>query len=350
MTMGSQSDGTVIDSHAHWRLPSKPEDAHGPIPNDAVVSAADLVATAQSAGVDHVVHITRGVMGNDNRYSIAESALHPDHLRERRTSRPGGRSKPCHSCSRSWANFSVVRSSRYGPMAWSPSGSPAALRPLGTRVRGSAGEDRPHRIHDVQQVGEPTGRRRGVPDRPGGRSGARTDFEARSGRSARPNRRRTCAPRVARPFSPAEHCDVPGGVHGQAPRHGPEREVAALVVLGGSGAALARTLTLRRDDHQDRQVVAEIRVVIDVWHRFVHLRSGLAQERCELVDLRLHRRRRLYERQGRHDRHPKSDKRSHRAAGNSIRHRHPRRPRRRRGCRTANRDPGRCEPAAPAHP
>lgn len=80
--MGMQSESKVIDAHAHfWRRPRRAEDAGGPIPDDPVVSADQLVTTAVAAGVDHVVHITRGVMGYDNRFSIEQAARHPDRMR-----------------------------------------------------------------------------------------------------------------------------------------------------------------------------------------------------------------------------------------------------------------------------
>ncbi|MEY2448694.1 MAG: hypothetical protein QOH79_2170 [Acidimicrobiaceae bacterium] len=72
----------VIDAHAHfWRRPATPRDAGGPVPDDQEISVDGLVALATSAGVDHIVHITRGVMGYDNRFSIAEAARHPDTVR-----------------------------------------------------------------------------------------------------------------------------------------------------------------------------------------------------------------------------------------------------------------------------
>ena len=71
----------VIDSHAHFWRPPRPEEAVGPIPDDPAVSVDELVAIASAAGVNHVVHITRGVMGYDNRFSIDEAARHPAHVR-----------------------------------------------------------------------------------------------------------------------------------------------------------------------------------------------------------------------------------------------------------------------------
>lgn len=72
--------GRVVDAHAHfWRRPARGEVLESPVA-DPAVSPEDLVATARSAGVDQVIHVTRGVTGYDNRQSIEGARGHPSRL------------------------------------------------------------------------------------------------------------------------------------------------------------------------------------------------------------------------------------------------------------------------------
>lgn len=68
----------IIDTHAHYLqppLPDRPYHAHAPM---APISIDELVAEAETAGIDRIVQVTASTMGYDNRYSFEGAVARPD--------------------------------------------------------------------------------------------------------------------------------------------------------------------------------------------------------------------------------------------------------------------------------
>jgi predicted TIM-barrel fold metal-dependent hydrolase len=71
----------IVDAHAHFWRRAALERTAGPVPDDPDVPIEQLLDQMTAAGVDTVLHITRGVMGFDNTWSIAEATRHSERVR-----------------------------------------------------------------------------------------------------------------------------------------------------------------------------------------------------------------------------------------------------------------------------